>query len=212
MVSQEIPLEIYQFRLYLKHISPLIWRRFVVKSDTSIADFHHLIQLSLGWSSTHLHQFIIQGKYYGISYIGGRGFRDNPEKVLLKGFQFRPKEKFKYEYNFNDGWEYEIRFEGIVPFNSKKPYPLCIGGNYMAPPEECGGVEGFQELEDHYSLYQIEEDILQLIEDYKAGEDDIEDSLENLSYWANRHKFDRRKVNELFREFEINGEEAYYEI
>ncbi len=46
--------EIYQLRFWLNKISPLIWRRFLVKSKSSIADLHHLIQISIGWDNTEV--------------------------------------------------------------------------------------------------------------------------------------------------------------
>ena len=46
--------EVYQLRVRLCAISPLIWRRILVRSDTSIAVLHHLIQLAFGWTDSHL--------------------------------------------------------------------------------------------------------------------------------------------------------------
>lgn len=91
------PPEIYQFRIWLKEISPMIWRRLLIKSDASIADLHHCIQIAMGWDNEHLHQFTIQGKSYGIGYVGGISFSDNAREVYLRDFQFRLKEKFTYE-------------------------------------------------------------------------------------------------------------------
>ena len=53
---------VYQLRSRLDRISPLIWRRLLVTSDTTIAELHAIIQIAFGWSDSHLHQFIIHGK------------------------------------------------------------------------------------------------------------------------------------------------------
>ena len=137
--------EIYQLRFWLNKVSPFIWRRFLVKSKSSVADLHHLIQVSMGFDNTHLHQFIIQGKFYGISYIGGMSFTDDPYAITLKDLQLRIKERFFYKYNFHITWEIEIRLEKILPNNLKKAYPICIGGNNAAPLENYDGPIDFME-------------------------------------------------------------------
>jgi Plasmid pRiA4b ORF-3-like protein len=75
---------IYQLKVVLLSISPMIWRRLLIRSDSIIADLHHILQIAMGWSDTHLHQFRIQGKRYGIARIGGIGFRDNPNSSLFE--------------------------------------------------------------------------------------------------------------------------------
>ena len=62
---------IYQLRLVLAGISPMIWRRLLVSSETTIAQLHQYIQVALYWSGEHLHRFRIHGKDYGIAYLGG---------------------------------------------------------------------------------------------------------------------------------------------
>ena len=46
---------------------------------TTIAELHAIIQIAFGWSDSHLHQFVIHGKPYGIAYLGGVSFADNPD-------------------------------------------------------------------------------------------------------------------------------------
>jgi hypothetical protein len=50
---------IYQLKVVLLGISPMIWRRLLVCSDSTMADLHHILQIALGWTYTHLHQFRI---------------------------------------------------------------------------------------------------------------------------------------------------------
>ena len=46
-----------------------------------VADLHHLLQLAMGWTNSHLHRFHIYGKEYGIAYDGGMGFADDPHQI-----------------------------------------------------------------------------------------------------------------------------------
>ncbi len=88
------------------------------------------------WEDFHLHEFTIQGKVYGISYEGGICFGDDPHKIMLKDLQMQVKERLFYKYNFHIPWEVEIRLEKILPMNLKRIYPVCIGGNNIAPSED----------------------------------------------------------------------------
>ena len=87
----------------------MIWRRLLVRSDSTIADLHATLQLAMGWSDEHLHRFVIYGKDYGSSRIGGIGFSDTPYRVQLADFGFRLRERFLYEYDFGDGWPHDLR-------------------------------------------------------------------------------------------------------
>ncbi len=127
--------EVYQLRVRLCAISSLIWRRILVRSDTSIADLHHIIQLAFGWTDSHLHRFVIHGKAYGIAYMGGITFTDDPRQVRLADFHFRPNERFAYEYDFCDLWRHEIRVGQPLLLDPTQPYPVCTGGARAAPPE-----------------------------------------------------------------------------
>jgi hypothetical protein len=55
----------------------------------------------MGWEDIHLHQFIIHGKQYGITQLGGIIFSDRASAVKLSRLGFRDKEQFLYEYDFS---------------------------------------------------------------------------------------------------------------
>jgi hypothetical protein len=83
---------VYQFKLMLRDISPMIWRGLLLRSDHSIADLHYSIQIAMGWSdSSHLHQFHIHGKDFGVAHEEGVMFSDDP--VHLVDFRFRLRER-----------------------------------------------------------------------------------------------------------------------
>jgi hypothetical protein len=123
----------------------MVWRRLLLRSDQSIADLHYAIQIVMNWSDQHLHRFRIHGKDYGVTHIGGVGFSDDADHVLLSRFQFRLRERFLYEYDFYDRWVHEIRLEKTLPLSSQRLYPVCVGGQHQAPPEDCGGARAYGE-------------------------------------------------------------------
>lgn len=144
-------LEVYQLHILLRVISPAIWRRALVRSDSTIKDLHYTIQITMGWSDSHLNRFSIHGKEYGVYHVGGLSFPDDPDDVTLVGFDFRPKERFLYEYNFIDGWTIDIRLDGKRRLNSKHIYPVCISGSRAGPPE-CPACGSPRSLKGHHSL------------------------------------------------------------
>lgn len=50
MEAAQNAIEIYQVRVVFRETSPHIWRRFLVRSDSSIVDLHQTIPIALGWS------------------------------------------------------------------------------------------------------------------------------------------------------------------
>jgi hypothetical protein len=52
---------------------------------------------------------------------------------------------FQYEYDFGDGWEHEVLFEGFPPAEKGVRHPLCVEGERACPPEDVGGPHGYQE-------------------------------------------------------------------
>jgi hypothetical protein len=197
--------EVYQFRVYLREISPAIWRRLLLRSDQTIADLHYTLQIALGWSDFHLNRFVIHGKESGVAHIGGISFSDDPRTIKLSDFHFRLRERFLYEYDFGDRWEHEIRLEKKLPVDPKKTYPVCIGGSRQAPPEDCGGPIAFQALESHYSLPYIAEKLWEIVE-YDLC-DEYWEELHEFMYWLSVNQFDRRAINRRLKQYATGNDE-----
>ena len=124
--TKSVDVEIYQLHQWIRQINPMIWRRLLVRSDSSIADLHYTLQIAFGWSDEHLHQFRIHGQAYGVYHDGGINFSTNPRLVKLSDFKFRKNERFIYEYDFGDFWEHSVRLEARVPVEEGRSYPCCI--------------------------------------------------------------------------------------
>src|SRR5215471_11440413 len=123
---------IYQLRLVLAGISPIIWRRLLVSSESTIAQLHQYIQACFDWRGEHLHRFRIHGKDYGIAYLGGIRFDDNPYAVPLSRFRLHRRESFRYEYDepwrICNGWT-----ATATSFRSKRSvrWPRRSGAGWM---------------------------------------------------------------------------------
>jgi len=120
----------------------MIWRRLLVSSETTIAQLHQYIQVAFNWSGEHWHRFRIHGKDYGIGYLGGINFADNPHAVRLSRFRLHPRESFRYEYDFIANWRVAIRLEEILP-QDQRILPVCVGGRAAARGRICGSLSVF---------------------------------------------------------------------
>lgn len=143
---------IYQLRVWLRAISPMIWRRLLLCGDHTLADLHYVLQIAFGWSDEHLHRFLLHGREYGIPRVGGPWYTGDARAVRLSDLGLRPRERFIYEYDFTDGWQHEVRVEQIIPLDAADRYPVCSGGKRAGPPEDCGGPWAFLEQRQHYTL------------------------------------------------------------
>lgn len=142
---------LYQFKITLLEAQPPIWRRIQVK-DSSLDKLHEHIQTAMGWTNSHLHQFEIDGERYGDPELLDDGFEDFEcvDSTVTKISEIIPKDRkrfrFLYEYDFGDGWEHEVLFEGYRKAEKGGRYPLCVEGERNCPPEDVGGVWGYAEF------------------------------------------------------------------
>lgn len=142
---------LFQFKITLKEIKPPIWRRIQVK-DCTLDKLHERIQTAMGWTNSHLHQFKIGGVVYGDPELLCEGWQDETlpvNSLQTKISKIVPRNgkpfHFEYEYDFGDGWEHEVVFEGCLRAETGTRYPLCLEGDRACPPEDVGGVGGYEE-------------------------------------------------------------------
>lgn len=143
-----------QFRVALKGIEPEVWRRIVVPAEYSFWDLHVAIQDAMGWLDYHLHAFLVRNPDTG--QVDQIGIPEGPfeyDDEYLPGWEvpieryFRePQDRADYEYDFGDEWQHEIVLEKIASRVPGKKYPMCLDGARACPPEDCGGVHGYQEM------------------------------------------------------------------
>jgi hypothetical protein len=146
MTTSTASLSIYQLRIVLRGISPLIWRRVLVHSKTTLAHLHAILQILFAWSDEHLHSFHIHGREYGSSGASTHAIR-------LHDLRLHCGERFRYVYDFGAYWECDIRLEAMLPQTSRQVYPVCTGGKRAAPPEDCRGAWGYLEQLDQHRLF-----------------------------------------------------------
>jgi hypothetical protein len=142
--------KIYQIQIALKEFKPKIWRRILIPSNLLLSDFHKIIQTTMGWTNSHLHQFIKNGTFYTRKMVDDDLWDEmdnfDYKKMKILDLLKKEKEKITYEYDFGDSWEHDIILEKILPVDTKLKYPICLTGKRNCPPEDCGGVWGYAEM------------------------------------------------------------------
>jgi len=148
--TKKTPAADYQVKISLLYCAPLIWRRVQVPGSMTLARFHDVIQLCMGWSDSHLHQFIIGSKSYGPANVGDQwgAVKDLDEsKFTLNELESDIRQRCIYIYDFGDSWEHAIRIESVsAPGEKPLKHPFLLAGEHACPPEDIGGPPGFEDF------------------------------------------------------------------
>lgn len=149
MTSPNAP--IYQIKITLAGSKPPIWRRVLVSAETTLDELHRIIQTAMGWEDYHLHAFDIDGERYAApvpddaSLLAELGIKSSL-RAKLSALVDGAGKRFKYEYDFGDGWLHNIVVEQVRPADPEQSLPVCIAGRRACPPEDAGGVSGYAKL------------------------------------------------------------------
>jgi hypothetical protein len=138
--------KVYQIKVGLLEINPLIWRRFLVPGNVTLHRLHLVLQDVMGWQNYHLYLFRIGKKEYSTPHPDNDfyelDFKDSYRAKL--GNIIKDKGSiFLYKYDFGDGWEHQLLVENIIDRDPEKQYPLCIEGENASPHEDSGGTRGY---------------------------------------------------------------------
>lgn len=146
--------QVYQFKVTLSGSRPPIWRRIQVPDNYSFWDLHIAIQDAMGWMDCHMHEFeVFNPATRATERIGIP--TDEPdwgEKTIggwtrkISAYFSSDTPKAIYRYDFGDNWEHVVKLEKILLRVKDKAYPICLAGKRACPPEDCGGIGGYEEL------------------------------------------------------------------
>lgn len=166
---------IYQLKVTLLGSAPPIWRRFEVSHDLTLEKLHNILQVVMGWENAHLYDF-----YKGRERLS--------KSLMLFQAATRARSKFIYLYDMGDSWEHEIVVEKVLKDQEGKSHPVCLEGLRACPPEDCGGISGYEEM-------------LDAVKD--PGHPDHEHFQEWLGDDFDPETFDLEGINKRLRRFKI---------
>ena len=143
----------YQLRIVLLHAKPPIWRRVLVPPSMHLDILHHVIQVVMGWEDRHLHMFRKDNRRYSIPDPWRHQFRMpgtprdlDERKYRIHHLLASEGDWMTYMYDFGDSWEHKVTLQKILPHKRGARLPACISGRRRCPPEDCGGVWGYEEM------------------------------------------------------------------
>ena len=134
--------KVYQFKISLLGIHPLIWRRFRVYNDITFRQLHNIVQITMGWENYHLFQFFWDYSRFTDNLMDAE---DKTASNIIGEFVTQEGSILGYEYDFGDCWQHELVLEKILTRTTKQ-CPVCTHGRRACPPEDCGGIWGYMEL------------------------------------------------------------------
>lgn len=177
--------KILQLKIYLEDIEPKIWRRFLVSDFWTFDKLHRIVQKVMGWQNYHLFEF----KFGNIRITPpDEGHLEenelDPKKTKICEYVNEEKQKVVYIYDFGDSWKHEIVVEKIMPdeIEEATKYPTCIAGERACPPEDCGGISGYERF----------------LEILKTGKDPFGENVTELKKWLGDwepEKFNIKEIN-----------------
>ena len=183
-----MPNKTYQIKITLQGSKPSIWRRVVIPSDLSLPDFHKVIQTTMGWTNSHLHQFVKNRTYYSPKMEDESLWDEEDDddldysKYKVSDLLRKTKDKVKYEYDFGDDWEHVIVLEKIIDESMDINDVTCLAGENSCPPEDCGGLWGY------YNMLEILKD---------TDHEEYEEYIDWLSDEFDPTYFDIEEVNDM---------------
>ena len=185
--AQTPPAPRYHLKVSLEGIQPAIWRRLQVPGNASLGWLHAVLQVAMGWTNSHMHQFIVGERLYSDPRVepdDDLGVLDENATAVME-IAPRVKSAFQYEYDFGDSWEHRIVVEKILdPDPAASTVAQCLDGARACPPDDCGGAFGYA-------------DLLEIIMDPKHEE--YEDRMDWLGGKFEPEAFDREKINTYLR-------------
>jgi hypothetical protein len=177
--KSNVPLRLLQLKVSLNGTK--VWRRFIVPNFFSLFDLHDVLQIIMGWENSHPALFTVGNRMRSTCYVcdtfddfGDIGdIGEDADKCDLT-YLTEKKMKLCYEYDFGDSWKHNIVVENPdVDYNGD--VPVVLDGKLNCPPEDCGGVWGYENLLELLKDPSKDEDgILEWVGDYDPDEFSIE--------------------------------------
>ncbi len=187
----------YTLRVTLHGIKPAIYRKVTVPTNITLRHLSELLLPLMGWEDYHMNQFRKGYDVYSPAYqrefdfpSWGETRNFNQEDYTLSDILSEKGKTIEWEYDFGDSWCHDIRLSSIGEYSEGEPLISFVQGERACPPEDCGGVWGYEEL-------------LQIYEKKKSGKRLSVDEREHLSYYDidDPDFFDSSFAHELCKNF-----------
>jgi hypothetical protein len=134
----------FQLRISLDEIEPPIWRRVLVRRDTTLHELHRAIQVLFNWYDYHLYEFEVAGRKFQAP--DEESDAEDATRAKLSRLITSHGAVLRYTYDFGDDWVHLIEVEDTAVPVVEGWIPWLLAGARSGPPEDCGGPHGYSEL------------------------------------------------------------------
>lgn len=135
---------VYELEVTLVGVKPKIFRRFSVPGTITLSQLSQAIQGAMGWYGGHLYEFVVEGEIYG-DPTPDLPMKD-ANRARLERLISRSRVAFRYIYDYGDDWQHQVTVKKIRPLQSGETVPNLIGGSRACPPEDVGGIWGYEDF------------------------------------------------------------------
>ena len=137
--------KVYQLKVELDGTA--VWRRFLIMGFSSFAELHDCLQPVMGWDNYHLYMFRSGQTEIGPQDPDEPGDWLDADEEFIDEYFKAPGNSVRYIYDLGDSWEHTVTVEKILTFEEADgELPRCTDGSGACPPEDCGGIPGYERL------------------------------------------------------------------
>lgn len=159
----------YIMNVTLEGFTKEIKRKISVDSNMMLDNFTMRVIVSMRGDLSHLYNIIVNKEYLDDNMINAHD---------LTFLDLQEKSKFKIEYDFGDGWIFNISVSKVLEGYGTKKFEVLSGKGYGIV-EDCGGIWGLAEL-------------------FKRYNNETNDEDDDEGYWGSYdiNEFDLEEINE----------------
>jgi hypothetical protein len=137
-------LSVHLLKVTLLDVSPPVWRLLRVPSAVRLSVLHAIVQVAVGWEDRHLYEWRVGDTYYGPDDEEEEDVESDSSVTLAEVAP--PDSVLHYTYDLGDGWEHLVEVVAVEPYDGSVPPVAVLDGARAAPPEDCGGPHGYEDL------------------------------------------------------------------
>lgn len=115
---------------------PNIFRAIRLNGDTNLQIVHEIMQAVFNWGNVHMHYFRDNA---------GEFIKDEEQTMLADTLTV--SNPIVYVYDYGDAWTINLELINTIE-GKERIRPICTDGKRQSPPEDCGGIIGYDDALD----------------------------------------------------------------
>jgi hypothetical protein len=137
---------ILRLRVTLEDVEPAVARRIEVPETMRLDRLHLVLQAAMPWQNYHLCEFEAGKTRWGLPDpdYGGDETRPAAKAMLADAAEAANGGAIGYLYDFGDSWHHRITVEDRIEPDPQHLYPRLTDAEGRCPPEDVGGVPGYE--------------------------------------------------------------------